>query len=114
MRATRARAAAGSRYSSTNRMESPFLPPHDLPPSSLLRDLRLDDCLNFVGIGLTHQLQALERPLRLLLVDLGHRKTDMDEHPVARYHTFVLQETDIDVATHTGDIDLRQLPVRVE
>jgi hypothetical protein len=38
----------------------------------------------------------------------------MDEHPVARRHTLVLQEVDVDAATHTGDIDLRQVSIGVE
>src|SRR5215210_8881952 len=45
--------------------------------------------------------------MRLLLVDLGEREPDVDEHPVVGAH--VVEEPDVDVPEDTGDLDLRQL-----
>src|SRR4051794_3655848 len=76
IRSSRARAAAGSRYSSTNLISLPSAQGQAV-------NARGSDGVDLVGIGLPHQLQALEGPLGLFLIDLRHGEADVDQHPVA-------------------------------
>src|SRR3954467_12681523 len=69
---TSARAAAGSRNSSTNFM------------SVLVSDDRGGgERVEFVVVRLTHLLDGREGEVGLLLVDLRHREADVHEDPVA-------------------------------
>src|SRR4051794_27827719 len=67
-----ARALSASRNSSTNRM------------CFLLEDLGLPQRGDLVLVGLADALEELHRRLRLVLVDLGQREADVDQHPVTR------------------------------
>ena len=47
--------------------------------------------------------------MRIFLADLAHREADMNEHPVSRLGHIVLQQPEINFATHSNDIDERSL-----
>ena len=96
MRGQHARAATGSRYSSTNLIGR-------RSPSSEHRPSRRR--------ARAHQLQRRQRHRRLLLVDLRHGEADVDEHPVAELERLVLEQADVDRAAHAGHLDARQLVV---
>src|ERR1019366_10146900 len=112
MHETRARAAAGSRYSSTKRTAT--------PPTTTWRscrpsvDLRVRDGTKLVVVGLSHHPQACHRQFRLRLVDLRHGKADVDQHPIARSHADVLEQPVVDVPAHSGNVDFGQLTYRVD
>src|SRR4051812_44422211 len=81
------RAALGSRYSSTNRIGPSLRPGRG-------RDVRIRHRRQLVVVGLSHELQPFQSPLRLVLVDLRHREADVDQHPVPGAEDLVLEETD--------------------
>src|SRR6476620_6422535 len=85
---TNARAAAGSRNSSTN----------------LIALQRFD----FVDVVGTHFLHLVERQCRLTLVDLRHRETDVYQHPVTDLQVVVGQQAHADVSPDAVDVDLGQ------
>src|ERR1700752_1763164 len=93
---TSARAAAGSRNSSTNFM------------SSLSSDLGRVECFDLVDVIRTHLLHLVERRRRLALVDLRHRETDVHQHPVADLQVVIGQQAHTDVPSDTVDVDLGQ------
>src|SRR3954449_6796245 len=78
---TTARAATGSRYSSTKRMSDPRAGD----------GARRVESGQLVGVGAAHHAQRIEGHRRLGLVDLGHGEPDVDEHPVAGDEVVVLQ-----------------------
>ena len=80
---TSARAATGSRYSSTKRIAQP--PPAAGVATLARRGSRdASSALELVGVGRAHHPQRVERHRRLGLVDLRHGEADVDQHPVAR------------------------------
>src|SRR5438094_7544841 len=72
IRATSARAMAGSRYSSTKRIVF-----------SLGLDPGGPQGVELFPVGLPHELEGSQRQVRLLLVDLRHGESNVDQHPVA-------------------------------
>src|SRR6185295_1537529 len=83
IRPTRRRAAAGSRYSSTNFMTSPSLPLlHGARDGFGSHRRRGHQRVDLVGEDLAHHLQRCKSEVGLVLVDLRHREPDMDEHPI--------------------------------
>src|ERR1700722_11279601 len=107
MRATSARAIVGSRYSSTKRIRL------FLPSPWLRRDARGHERRHLLGVRLTHEMQRGEGQAGLFLVDLGHGKAHVDENPVADFERFVFQESDVDDARHTGNVDAGQVVIRL-
>src|SRR4051812_40426376 len=100
---TRARAAAGSRNSSTN-----FI-------SVLVSDDRGGgEGVKFVVVGLTHLLDRVEGEVGFALIDLGHREPDVDEHPVAVDHVLLGKQLDADDSLDAIDLDLREVRVGVD
>src|SRR6476620_10789302 len=93
---TSARAAAGSRNSSTNFM------------SSLSSDLGRIECFDLVDVVGAHLLYLVERHRRLALVDLRHRESDVHQHPVTDPQIVVGQQAHADVPPDTVDVDLGQ------
>src|SRR3954463_113223 len=93
---TSARAAAGSRNSSTNFM------------SSLSSDLGRIKCFDLIHVIGTHLLHLVERRRRLVLVDLRHRETDMHQHPIADLQVVVGQQAHADVPSDAVHVDLGQ------
>src|SRR5581483_2513404 len=93
---TNARAAAGSRNSSTN-----FI-------SSLSSDFGFGERFDLLLVVLAHLLNLLQCRGRFLFVDLGHRKADMHQHPVADLQIVVGEQSHTDVAAHTVDVDFGQ------
>src|SRR6476661_6044476 len=90
------RAAAGSRYSSTNFTASPSL------ERGLGRELA-----DLVVVDAAQLLDEVQRAGRLLLVDLGHGEPDVDEHPVADLDAAGVahDQADVDLTADTVDID---------
>src|SRR6476660_3813468 len=94
---TNARAAAGSRNSSTNLIAlQPF-------QSGDFRRIERFDFIDVVG---THFLYLVERQCRLTLVDLRHRETDVYQHPVTDLQDVVGQQAHADVSPDAVDVDL--------
>src|SRR6478736_2846783 len=84
---TKARAAAGSRNSSTNFM---------LATSSVSSDLGRVECFDLVDVIGAHLLHLIQRRCGLLLVDLGHRKADVHQHPVTDLQVVVSEQPHAD------------------
>src|SRR6266545_3050797 len=94
-------AFSASRNSSTKRTAFPLL------------DLGLRQGDQLVGVGLADPLQELECGLGLVLVDLGEREADVDQHPVARRQCLTLEQADVDRPLYPTDVHLGQVgPVR--
>src|ERR1700761_4174687 len=86
---TSARAAAGSRNSSTNLIAFQSFPS---------RDFRCVERFDFVDVIGTHLLHLVESHRRLALVDLRHRETDMHEHPITDLQVVVGQQAHADIS----------------
>src|SRR5450755_4752843 len=58
----------------------------------------------------THPLEQVARRAGFLLVDLGDREPDVDQHPVAGPNAVSIgvEEADVDVAPDPGHVDLGQ------
>src|ERR1700722_4317588 len=97
MAASSLRAAAGSRNSSTN-----FI-------VASLDNRRRVEGLDFGGVGLAELLDSGQGQQRLGLVDLCHRESDMDQHPVVGLGHVAFQQPHADRALHTADVYLRQI-----
>src|SRR6202161_3967804 len=97
MAASSLRAAAGSRNSSTNFMAVP------------LDDRRRVEGLDFGGVGLAELLDSSQGQQRLGLVDLGHRESDMDQHPVVGLRHVPFQQPHADRALYPADVYLGQI-----
>src|SRR5689334_1435777 len=82
--AASARALSASRNSSTNRI------------AALLQDLGVAEGRDLVLVRLADALEELHGRPRLVLVDLGEREADVDQHPVARPHRLLRQQADVD------------------
>src|ERR1700710_1879519 len=96
---TSARAAAGSRNSSTNLIAFQ-------PLSSC--DFRCVERFDLVHVVSTHFLHLVERHRRFTLVDLRHRESDVHEHPITDLQVVVGQQAHTDVSSDTVDVDLSQ------
>src|ERR1700682_715219 len=96
---TRARAAAGSRNSSTNFM---------LQSSSDSSDLGRVEGFDLVDVVGAHLLHLTQRQRGLAFVDLCHRKTDVHKHPITDLKVVVRQQAHADVAADAIDVDLGQ------
>src|SRR4051812_46287552 len=97
MARTKARAAAGSRNSSTNFMSA---------SRRFSDDRGAVEGVELVEVGLPHLLDGGQRLVGLALVDLGHGEPDMDEHPVAGGDPLVGEQPDADRALYAADVDL--------
>src|SRR3954453_22548761 len=86
---TSARAAAGSRNSSTNFMAS---------PGRSSEDGAGRERGQFVGVALAHLLDGLEGQVGLVLIDLRHCETDVDEYPVGGLQALLREQADADGA----------------
>src|SRR3954468_9371677 len=100
---TSARAAAGSRNSSTNFISS----------------LGSDDGgglerVELVEVGLPHLLDGVEGEVGLVLVDLRHREADVDEHPVTGDDVLFGEQPDADRALDAVDLHLREVGAGVD
>src|SRR5260370_13517156 len=93
---TRARAAAGSRNSSTNFM------------SSLSGDFGRVEGFDLVGVVRAHLLHLTQRQRGLAFVDLCHRKTDVHQYPITDLKIVVRQQAHADVAADAIDVALGQ------
>src|SRR5690349_13340445 len=93
---TRARAAAGSRNSSTNFIRA----------SS--GDLRVFESLDLVEVVLAHLLDLVKSHLGLQLIDLRHREADVHQHPIAGCDALLFEQLDTDDALDAADVDLGQ------
>src|SRR5215210_4914182 len=93
---TRARAAAGSRNSSTNFM------------SGLSSDLGRVECFDLVDVVGAHLLHLVERHLCLVFVDLRHREPDVDQHPVTDLQIVVGEQSHADGSAYAVDVDFGQ------
>src|SRR5580704_13919819 len=89
MRPIRARAATGSRYSSTNRMSASYRPGRPLL-DPFGNDPRSIQGVELVGIRGPHHAERVQGHRRLHLVDLGHGEANVDQHPVADTDRLVL------------------------
>src|SRR3954465_4556713 len=107
MAATRARPAAGSRNSSTNFMRAPRW-------KSQLDDRGGVERLDLVVVRLAHLFDGFEGEIGLPLVDLGHRETDVDQHPIALGDPVLSQQSHADRSLNAADVDLGQVVVRVD
>src|SRR3954469_15817724 len=92
---TSARAAAGSRNSSTN-----FIV---LTP--VLGDLGRPERVHLVGVVAAHLDDLVEGQLGLLLVDQRHGEAHVDQHPVADLEPLLGEQPDADLASHPADVD---------
>src|SRR6185312_2736128 len=93
---TRARAAAGSRNSSTY-----FI-------SSLSSDLGRVECFDFVDVVGAHLLHLIQCQLRFVLIDLGHREPDVHQYPIVDLQIVVGQQSHTDVSAYAVDIHFGQ------
>src|SRR5690348_9260317 len=64
--------------------------------------------LQFLFVVGAHPYEQVTRGARLLLVHLGDREADVDQDPVAGADSapVAVKQTDVDIATHTRDVDL--------
>src|ERR1700739_311043 len=99
---TRARAAAGSRNSSTNFIALP------LKRSRTSIDFGRCERFDLVHVVSTHLLHLIQRHRGLALVDLGHRETDVHEHPVTDLEVVVRQQSHTDGSAYAVDVALGQ------
>src|SRR5579885_2820602 len=60
--------------------------------------------IQFVGIGLTQELQSFHRFARLVLIDFAHGETYVNQHPVTRPNTLRSHKRHTHIASHAGDI----------
>src|SRR5271168_4526727 len=88
------RAAAGSRNSSTNFIAVPYWSD----------DGRGVEGVHFGGVGIAEFLDRGQGQQRLGLVDLRHRESDVDQHPVVGFGHVVFQQSHADGALHAADI----------
>src|SRR4051794_28049050 len=112
------RAAAGSRYSSTNltvtlptgARREPALRSGPRPQRRLRREVA-----HLVVVDAAQLLDEVEGAGRLLLVDLRHGEADVDQDPVADLDAAGVahDQADVDLTPHTVDIDRRPLVGRV-
>src|SRR5690242_2982987 len=99
---TRARAAAGSRNSSTN-----FIPVTSF--LLLSRDFGRVERVDLVHVVGAHLLHLIQRQLRLDLVDLRHCETDVHEHPVTDDETFFGEQSHTDRSLDAVHVHLGQM-----
>src|SRR5690242_13469198 len=99
---TRARAAAGSRNSSTNLM------------SSLSSDFGIVERVDLLLIVFAHLLHLIKGQGGLAFVDLGHREPDMNQHPVTDAQIVIGEQPDADDPADTVDVDLGQMGFGVD
>src|SRR5207302_246363 len=86
---------------------------HGPPNSGALFDVRLRQCIELIGVGLTDAFQERQCRCGLVLVDLREGEPDVDEDPVAGLDVLVLEEADVDGPAHAADVHLREvLPVQ--
>src|ERR1700722_4259221 len=78
------------------------------------RDPRRPERFELVPVRLAHQLEGCERQARLLLVDLRHCESHMDQHPVPGLERFVLQQPYIDYPGHPGHVRACELVVGID
>src|SRR5262249_39649359 len=76
---------------------------------SWLFDLALMEHLDFVGIRLAHLPQQVEGFLRFGLVDLTHRKADVDQYPITCPNAFLAHQRNIHIALDTGHVDFSDM-----
>src|SRR4051794_36492305 len=95
---TSARAAAGSRNSSTN-----FI------LRALSGDFGFVEGVDLLLIVLAHLLHLIQSDRRFAFVDLGHRETDVHEHPVTHLQVVVGEQPHADVSANTIDVDFGQM-----
>src|SRR5205823_10021579 len=76
-----------------------------------LDDARLQ-VLQFLLVGIAHLLQQAQRRARLVLVHLREREADVDQDPVTGLGR--LEQSDVHVALHARDVDLREAVRRVD
>jgi hypothetical protein len=74
------------------------------PPRSL--DQALLELLQLLLVVRSHLLEQAARCERLLFIDLGDREADVDQYPVTGAGTVAVcvEESDADVATHSGNV----------
>ena len=63
------------------------------------------------GFRFSQDAESLHLVQGVLLADLAHRETYVNQHPVSRLGTIVLKKTEIYLASHAHDIDDRRLRV---
>src|SRR6266487_6055858 len=61
--------------------------------------------LEFISIDFTHELQRFHGLVRFVLVDLAHRKSDMDQHPITGDNTIGTYEHDVHVTFNARNIN---------
>src|SRR5215211_5347692 len=104
---TNARAAAGSRNSSTNFM----LIPRSWLMSGDFGRVEGFDLIHVVG---AHLLHLVQRQFRLGLVDLRHRKSNVHEYPITNGDTFFGEQPHADGSLDAADVHLGQMLIRVD
>ena len=106
MRATNARAAAGSRYSSTKRIRR-----YPRPSAVILDDA---SACSSSSSSRPRSWSPSSARCASCFVDLRHREADVDQHPVAGREVLVLQQADVDDPTDTAHVDPREVLMDLE
>src|SRR5690349_11015551 len=69
-----------------------------------LLDAAAGEHVQLVFVRFTQLVQHVQRRFGFVLVDLAHRETHVDQHPIARADPIRTDEPHVDVAAHARDL----------